>query len=764
MDNENNILFEEEIRNNTNNRRNFIKFIISTILNIIIISGLILYSIKDRISDNIIQNKNDKNQKSNVNLRNLDHEDIFNRIERQIFYNSKNNIIENEVKKYLDMLLENLGGFDSLRDIISGKTYSLSKETYFLEKQKQIFLSRLIKNLYSGTWEYFPYIEEENRHSKNNISNITKFYYLNSTQNKFKIGSYKNGTVNFGFKKAIEMTTKKEALALTMKNLEGDYIDHWIQHTSYARMNDLIATIDEENKLYIVKGVFTTNLMKGQLFANRKKNKKNINKKITCGSFIELEFPLINVTLQTTLNDNSVILKNISTIDPSNFTMIISSACGFRIKIKGEIFDMKKDYSVTKKKVNYFSYLCIISSILYLVGASILTCSLNRNENAISGINLDCYCQNIAWHSYCGITNINFGLIYAEYFGNFCVIALFSLINFIIVDLRFLYFYWKIKRRVLNDRQFIRLRLRFFALFYGLLVLSFFSVSSFFMNWIYIAVLSFALWTPQIIHNAIHNNKYIYPTFYIFATTIDRMIYPYYFRGYGDNFFQLKNDIYFIFAFSLIILATIIILYLQAFLGPRFMLSKKYQKNNIEFYKTKEELLKERPDCIKEECVICISPLIETITNSGNFSNYDVIINNKESETENSPDSPTELKNENTSRDLTNRVEINNSQNKYILKNELHIFKNNKDLAINVKNNENHIRKNSDYSLKNILKIVKIIFCQNMFKFYKTEKNIGDKKYMIIACGHMFHTSCIEKWFDKKKECPNCRASMEEYL
>ena len=194
------------------------------------------------------------------------------------------------------------------------------------------------------------------------------------------------------------------------------------------------------------------------------------------------------------------------------------------------------------------------------------------------------------------------------------------------------------------------------------------------------------------------------------------------------------------------------------------MLSKKYQKNNIEFYKTKEELLKERPDCIKEECVICISPLIETITNSGNFSNYDVIINNKESETENSPDSPTELKNENTSRDLTNRVEINNSQNKYILKNELHIFKNNKDLAINVKNNENHIRKNSDYSLKNILKIVKIIFCQNMFKFYKTEKNIGDKKYMIIACGHMFHTSCIEKWFDKKKECPNCRASMEEYL
>lgn len=757
MDNENNILFEEE----TNNRRNFRKFIISSILNIIIVSGLILYSINYRIINNLIDNK-DKNEKSGI-LRTLDHEDIFNRIERQIFYKSKNNIIESEVKKYLDMLLENIGGFNSLRDIISGKASIQSKETFFLENQKQLFLSRLIKNLYSGTWEYFPYVEEINSHNQNNISNITKFYYLNSSKNNFKIGRYKNGTVNFSFRKAIEMITKREALALTMKNLEGDYIDNWIQHTSYARMNDLTPTIDEENKLYIVKGVFTTQLVKGKLFSNRKKNRKNINKKITCGTFIEMEFPMINATLQTTLNDNSVIIKNISTIDPSNFTMILSSSCGFRIKIKGEIFNTTKDYLITKKKVNFFSYLCIISSILYFIGASILTFSLNRNENAISGISLDCYCQNIAWHSYCGITNINFGLIYAEYFGNFCIIALFSLLNFVVFDLRFLYFYWKIKRRVLNDRQFIKLRLRFFGLFYGLLLLSFFSVSSFYMNWIYIALLSFTMWTPQIIHNIISNNKYIYPTFYIFATTLDRMIYPFYFRGYGKNFFQLKNDIYFVLALFLLIMITIIILYLQAFLGPRFLLPKKYQKNNVEFYKTKEELFKERPDCIKEECVICLSPLIEEITNSRKNSNFDVDINNKENETENSSESPTELKSENTSRSLNNRVDINNSKIKNILKNELHIFKNNIDMAINVKNNENYSQKDGGCSI-NIGKIVKIIFCQNMFKFYKIEKNIGDKKYMIIACGHMFHTSCVEKWFDKKKECPNCRASMEEYL
>ena len=36
------------------------------------------------------------------------------------------------------------------------------------------------------------------------------------------------------------------------------------------------------------------------------------------------------------------------------------------------------------------------------------------------------------------------------------------------------------------------------------------------------------------------------------------------------------------------------------------MLSSKYQKNSMIFHKTKEELLKELPECIKEECVICL--------------------------------------------------------------------------------------------------------------------------------------------------------------
>ena len=267
----------------------------------------------------------------------------------------------------------------------------------------------------------------------------------------------------------MEMSKKQEALALSMKNLEDKYIDNWIQHISYSQIRDLNRTIDNKSNLYYVKGEFSTSMIKGELLSSsRLKNKKR-----QCGTYVEMEFPLTQILLRITLNNNNTFERNISTIDPSNFTMVLSSMCGFRIKIKAKIHDYKKDYLDKKKKINYYSIFCFTSSILYLIGAFGLTCSLNANENAISAISLLTFSQNIVWHSYSGILNINFGIFYySEYFGNFCIIALFPMINFILVDLRFLYFYWKIKKRILNDRQFIKLRLKFFMVFYVLLLIS----------------------------------------------------------------------------------------------------------------------------------------------------------------------------------------------------------------------------------------------------------------------------------------------------
>ena len=87
-------------------------------------------------------------------------------------------------------------------------------------------------------------------------------------------------------------------------------------------------------------------------------------------------------------------------------------------------------------------------------------------------------------------------------------------------------------------------------------------------------------------------------------------------------------------------------------------------------------------------------------------------------------------------------------------------------MSIDVKKikNSKYIHVCNKCSIINIRRIVKIILWENMFKFYKLQVNLKDKKYMIIACGHMFHSVCVEKWFERKKECPSCRASMSDYI
>ena len=299
------------------------------------------------------------------------------------------------------------------------------------------------------------------------------------------------------------------------------------------------------------------------------------------------------------------------------------------------------------------------------------------------------------------------------------------------------------------------------------------------------------MWTTQILHNIAQNNKYIYPTIYIITTTLYRIMFPFYFRGYESNFTYLKTEKFLIIILSSYILLTIIFLYLQAFLGPRFMLSSKYQKRKGDFHKTKEELLEEMPNAKNEECVICLSQLFgEEENNNSSNKNNDIIVNVDidKNESESSSDSPTELQSDINNRssqqksiiDLMNsqikqqNVSIknnfenlnNNLKNRNNYKYDKMNSNNNGSLAINVKSNKN--KDSNTYighkTFNSMKKILKVIFCESLFSFYKIQINLGEKKYMLIYCGHVFHSACLEKWFDRKKECPSCRASMEAYI
>ena len=169
--------------------------------------------------------------------------------------------------------------------------------------------------------------------------------------------------------------------------------------------------------------------------------------------------------------------------------------------------------------------------------------------------------------------------------------------------------YWKIKeRRIIQYCQLIKLKLRFYSFLFISLIASFFFLTSFLVNYYCIILLSFFLWFPQIIYNMISNNKYGFPFIFILTCSLDRLIYPFYFRAYENNYFELKTN-YIIFVLSLLIIMTfVIILLAQTFIGPRFILPFKYQENKNEYYKTFDEI-KNICKNINEECVICLMPI-----------------------------------------------------------------------------------------------------------------------------------------------------------
>ena len=157
----------------------------------------------------------------------------------------------------------------------------------------------------------------------------------------------------------------------------------------------------------------------------------------------------------------------------------------------------------------------------------------------------------------------------------------------------------------------------------------------------------------------------------------------------------------------------IIIIYMQAFYGPRFMLSSKYQEKNEIFYLSKKELIKEKPKSKYEKCPICLIPLFDkNKIKKDNELNIDGNCNNNC---------------------------IINAKNKFLNKTK-------KFYELNLGQEDINIYK----------EFIKRIIKSGFFCFYKYDYKLL-RKYILIPCGHFFHSKCLENWIKIEKNCPLCR-------
>ena len=658
--------------------------------------------------------------------------------------------------------------------------YQLTRDRILYENEKQSLINALTSNSFQGIWEQYD--------SDPNDKSV------------FSIWNSNKGLSKLLFEKAFEIRSRKDAIELVMKNHEGEYIDHWMKFTSYSMYKSLYRKIDLNKNLFHIGGKFLTNYEKGETFYQTYKKKR-------CYTIINMTFPLVIKGVNATLiTGESSFIGKIATINPEKFTILVNSTCGFKFKVTGNAYNLNEARKVKEEQLTTLFNLSLFSSILYVIGIITLLCGMRKTEMAVSAFNVECLVIISIWNLYGFISCLYLAFKeYIQFFLSFLIIGVCSLVKFLIFDVWLFYMFWSIKEnRSTNMCKLTILKIRFYLLLIILFFCSFMVMSTLYINYFWISFMCISLWIPQIIHNIFTNNRYGFPFIYILACSIDRLIYPFYFRGFKNNFFMLKSNSHIFIFIIFMMIISIIFLLMQTFRGPRFMLSQTYQEFPFGFYKNKEELKEICKDINNEECVICLNSILtekqlfemedKTEKSLNNEDDTNIDSDNSYEDTNNSKNSLDNSEKDNSEIDINikeNKKEgqltkndedlDNNDDNNLLIKEEndndkiMEIKKgqNNekdKDEIFNVKENINN-GKGYIYYIRNIYEYLnifwntlKIFIKDNIFFFYKTSSNINNKLYMLTPCKHVFHSDCLEKWLEQKKECPNCRASFENLI
>ena len=595
--------------------------------------------------------------------------------------------------------------------------FSVSREKFLYESQKKLIFSSLSEQMFEGSWKSINLSEKE------------------------------SGESLIYFEKALERKSGLEALAIEIKNKQGKYIDSWTKTISFTKYKSLNKKIDLLKKTFDISGIYMTQYEKGEIFETKFKQEK-------CIGIINITFPLGFIDINaTTLNGNKIYLGKMGYPDNNNFTMKFRSNCGIGFDIKANIIDIEKNDEEKQNKIFIYFFLCLFSTVLYGVGGLFLFYGIKNNEGYLSCFNIELFSLNSVWNFYCCISNIYIAFnTNFNFFVFLSTIGLCSILKLFAFDSIIYSVYWKIKeRRITRICQLIKIKLRFYLFLCSCLILCFFFMPIFFVNYYCILLISFILWFPQILYNIISFNRYSFPFIFILANSIDRLIYPFYFRAYKNNYFELETNIYIFILALIIIISNVIILLIQSYAGPRFMLPKKYQEKTNEYYKELDEIKNFCKD-INEECVICLMPIyqegkIEMVEMKENNNSNEDDITNEEKLSESNMSNNIEDNNINDDKNLLIKEE--NSKNE---KTEVEI------------NNQNNQDRKCLKIFKKTNMHIKEFFKYNFFYFYKSSSNINNKPYILTPCKHVFHSDCLDKWLEVKRECPNCRTSLDKYF
>lgn len=332
---------------------------------------------------------------------------------------SKNNSYNS--KSHSDIKISNTTynnklNFRSLTKIFQGV---YNKDLTLKKIQYEDIVNKLIKKKYYGKW------------------------YTNTSKNEKKliIGEAISGLATIKFIKDYQIITKEDTLAISINNYENNYIDHWLNHSSYIISRYLQLIPDKLNNNFILKGKWQTELEYGELFQTK------ISRRIPCSTEFSFVFQKKNVSYAVKVLDGNNYTVNFETIDENNFEINLNSDCGFNMTMEMSSEEGNNIYyskAKEKKEVLKYFFGILILCIINYINNSIMIKDLASNKEAVNCIPLFCICFNINWHFYCCVTHISWSFTYKEYYYEFTTIGLLYMLTIIFCDSQFSCFVWSL--------------------------------------------------------------------------------------------------------------------------------------------------------------------------------------------------------------------------------------------------------------------------------------------------------------------------------
>ncbi len=397
---------------------------------------------------------------------------------------------------------------------------------------------------------------------------------------------------------------------------------------------------------------------------------------------------------------------------------IVSPNCGFEASVNTTA--IRTDWeSTTGKAVNYSFYMMTIS----LTQIVLLLRQLLHTQTQAASARVSILC--IGWQTVIDallcLTHVYFSLALQPLFTAFASVAFFKLLIFCVIEMKYMAIIIQARNASnggnsaeLLRRQIAMLHLRFYVALMGSCLVFLYISSS---NRTLCMLLLYSFWIPQIVQNVVTEAKKPMHPYYIWGTSMTRLVAPLYMFANEKNFLKgvYPESPIDIFMCRLLIIWVVLqagVLYAQSRFGARFFIPSHFLPPKYDYNR----------------------PIPESLLPSDNGAACPSEQLQKDRELP-----KTEVRSLLPNRDAGSRGGVARNRKE---------GKRTKGETVMTAETVTEVPNSSGAPC------IECVICYN-------DIDTGDRTaYMIAPCNHVFHKDCLIQWMEVKMECPICRQDL----